>query len=300
MAADGGLYYLARGGGGELLKISFTQSTAPTITQQPQNQTATQGQSATFSVTASGTAPLAYQWQRNNGTGGAFVNISGATSRTFTLSNAQPADNGAQFRVVVSNSGGPATSSAATLTVTTNQTPSPTITITGGLRNGKFDAGTPISFSLAATDPEDGTEPASRFTYQVDYVTSLNSPPGGVVRPFVPATSGQASGTFTPAVSGPYTLTNVVYRVTFTVTEGDAAHITEIRIVGNKVFSQSELLGLFDLTTGGWLTWYTKSDRYSRQKGLSASRATSARLIPRSRSIPSSSVSSMRRWRERS
>jgi outer membrane protein insertion porin family len=54
--------------------------------------------------------------------------------------------------------------------------------------------------------------------------------------------------------------------VTFTVTEGDAAHITEIRIVGNKVFSQSELLGLFDLTTGGWLTWYTKSDRYSRQK----------------------------------
>ena len=54
--------------------------------------------------------------------------------------------------------------------------------------------------------------------------------------------------------------------VTFTVTEGDAARITEIRIVGNKVFSQSELLGLFDLTTGGWLTWYTKSDRYSRQK----------------------------------
>jgi outer membrane protein insertion porin family len=54
--------------------------------------------------------------------------------------------------------------------------------------------------------------------------------------------------------------------VTFTVTEGDAAHITEIRVVGNKVFSQSELLGLFDLTSGGWLTWYTKSDRYSRQK----------------------------------
>jgi outer membrane protein insertion porin family len=54
--------------------------------------------------------------------------------------------------------------------------------------------------------------------------------------------------------------------VTFTVTEGEAAHITEIRIVGNKVFSQRELLGLFDQTTGGWLTWYTKSDRYSRQK----------------------------------
>src|SRR5262249_20530623 len=177
-------------------------------------------------VTASGTAPLSYQWQRNNGPGGTFVNINGATSSTLTVSNTQAADNGAQFRVVVSNSGGSATSSAATLTVTANQAPSPTITITGGLRNGKFDAGTPINFALAGTDPEDGTEPASRFTYQVDYVTSLNSTPGGVVRPFVPATSGQASGSFTPAVSGPYTLTDVVYRITFNVTDSGGGRTT--------------------------------------------------------------------------
>ncbi len=54
--------------------------------------------------------------------------------------------------------------------------------------------------------------------------------------------------------------------VTFTMTEGDAARISDIRIVGAKAFSESTLLGLFDLTTGGWLTWYTKSDRYSRAK----------------------------------
>ena len=54
--------------------------------------------------------------------------------------------------------------------------------------------------------------------------------------------------------------------VTFTVTEGSAAHISEIRVVGNQVFSESTLTGLFDLTTGGWLTFYTKSDRYSRAK----------------------------------
>lgn len=54
--------------------------------------------------------------------------------------------------------------------------------------------------------------------------------------------------------------------VTFTVTEGTAAKIKEIRIVGNKAFSESTLKGLFDLTDGGWLTWYTKSDRYSRAK----------------------------------
>jgi len=54
--------------------------------------------------------------------------------------------------------------------------------------------------------------------------------------------------------------------VTFTMTEGEAARIRDIRIVGAKAFSESTLLGLFDLTTGGWLTWYTKSDRYSRAK----------------------------------
>ena len=54
--------------------------------------------------------------------------------------------------------------------------------------------------------------------------------------------------------------------VTFTVTEGGAAHIGELRIVGNKAFSESTLLGLFDLNDGGWLNWYTKGDRYSRAK----------------------------------
>jgi outer membrane protein insertion porin family len=54
--------------------------------------------------------------------------------------------------------------------------------------------------------------------------------------------------------------------LTFTVTEGEPARIKEIHIVGNKAFSESTLRGLFDLDTGGWLSWYTKSDRYSRAK----------------------------------
>ncbi len=54
--------------------------------------------------------------------------------------------------------------------------------------------------------------------------------------------------------------------LTFTVTEGEPATISEIHIVGNKVFSESTLRGLFDLDTGGWLSWYTKSNRYSRAK----------------------------------
>ena len=54
--------------------------------------------------------------------------------------------------------------------------------------------------------------------------------------------------------------------LTFAVVEGEPARIKEIRVVGNKAFSESTLRGLFDLDTGGWLSWYTKSDRYSRAK----------------------------------
>ena len=54
--------------------------------------------------------------------------------------------------------------------------------------------------------------------------------------------------------------------LTFTVTEGQVAKIKELRIVGAKAFKESTLLNLFDLDTGGWLSWYTKSDRYSRVK----------------------------------
>ena len=54
--------------------------------------------------------------------------------------------------------------------------------------------------------------------------------------------------------------------VTFTMTEGEAAKIREIRITGASVFTESQLLSLLDLTPSGWLTWYTKSDRYARSK----------------------------------
>lgn len=54
--------------------------------------------------------------------------------------------------------------------------------------------------------------------------------------------------------------------LTFTVIEGEAARIKEIRVVGNKAFSESTLKDLFDQDAGNWLSWYTKSDRYARTK----------------------------------
>jgi len=84
---------------------------APTITTQPLNQTVTAGQTATFSVVATGTAPLGYQWQKNG------ANISGATSASYSTPVTTSADNGATFVVVVSNAVGSVTSKSATLTV---------------------------------------------------------------------------------------------------------------------------------------------------------------------------------------
>jgi hypothetical protein len=93
---------------------SFTTATgvtAPSITTQPQSTSVATGQQATFSVVASGSAPLSYQWKKGTGT------ISGATSSSYTTPATALADNGAQFTVVVGNSAGNATSSAAVLTV---------------------------------------------------------------------------------------------------------------------------------------------------------------------------------------
>src|SRR5438876_9278948 len=84
---------------------------APSITTQPASQTVTVGQTATFTVVATGTAPLSYQWQKNG------TAIIGATSATYTTPATTSADNGAQFVVVVSNVARNVTSNAATLTV---------------------------------------------------------------------------------------------------------------------------------------------------------------------------------------
>jgi pectate lyase len=116
-------------------------ATAPTITTQPASQTVTAGSSVTFNVAASGTSPFTHQW-RFNGT-----NISGATSASYTLSNAQSANAG-NYSVVVTNSAGSATSANATLTVNAAAT-APSITSQPSSQT--VAAGGTASFSVTAT-----------------------------------------------------------------------------------------------------------------------------------------------------
>ena len=54
--------------------------------------------------------------------------------------------------------------------------------------------------------------------------------------------------------------------INFAVDEGEAAHIQNISIIGNKAFSEKELVKRLSLRTPGWFTWYTKADQYSKQK----------------------------------
>ncbi len=107
---------------------------APIISSHPSNQTVATGQSATFSVSASGTAPLSYQWQRN------LASISGAIGASYTTPAAASGDNGSTYRCIITNSVSSATSNAATLTVAAAPPPPPSGQ--GVLVNQGFESGT--------------------------------------------------------------------------------------------------------------------------------------------------------------
>lgn len=98
--------------------------TAPSITTQPGNATVKAGETATFTIAASGTG-LTYQWQIDRNDGNGWVNIDGATAASYTTSTVDISCNGFKYQCVVSNSVGTDTSNTAVLTVTENTTPAP-------------------------------------------------------------------------------------------------------------------------------------------------------------------------------
>ncbi len=117
------------------------------VKHQPASQTVNVGETATFAVGATGTAPLSYQWKKNG------IEIAGAVEASYTTPPTTPADNGSFFSVAVSNSAGTATSTSARLQI--NLPPS----ITTQPANKTVSAGQTATFTVAAT----GTAP---LTYQ--------------------------------------------------------------------------------------------------------------------------------------
>jgi len=117
MADNGAIYSVLVGNDGGTVtsdnaRLTVNRAVPPSITTQPADATVRVGWKARFTVTATGTTPLAYQWRKNG------VNISGATNASYTTPPTTMADNGARYSVVVSNVAGSVTSRNAILTVT--------------------------------------------------------------------------------------------------------------------------------------------------------------------------------------
>jgi outer membrane protein assembly factor BamB len=121
------LLLAACGGGGNRSAATAPPtpaSSTPAITIQPADQSVPAGQSATFTVTATGAAPLSYQWQKNASP------IAGATQSSYTTPMTAPADNGTSFAVTVTNSSGSTLSRSALLSVTNGASPAGTDVLT--------------------------------------------------------------------------------------------------------------------------------------------------------------------------
>jgi hypothetical protein len=195
-------------GDGDWVLVLEASSTPapPTITSQPASQTVGAGQTATFRVGASGTAPLSYQWRKN----GATV---GTNAPSYTTPATAAADNGARYDVVVSNALGSATSNAATLSVTSSgPLPPPWLSLdlgNVGLAGGATYSG---AFTLKGSGADIwGTSDAFQYVYQsiagdgyiVARVTSVgNTDPwakaGVMIRETLTAGSRQAMMVLTP------------------------------------------------------------------------------------------------------
>ncbi len=100
---------------------------APTIVTPPADKSVTEGETATFTVNATGTEPLSYQWQQSTDNGSSWTDITGETNATYTIATTTTDMSGTQYHCVVKNSVKEVTSTAATLTV--NAIPTYTITV---------------------------------------------------------------------------------------------------------------------------------------------------------------------------
>jgi hypothetical protein len=172
----------------------------PTISAAPAAVALTAGQAATFSVTATGTAPFAYQWQREG------VNITGATAATYSITAPTVADNGAKFQVVITNAAGSVTSAAAVLTVTAA---APTITTQPQSVTGVD--GSTVSLSVAAT----GTGPLS-YQWQKNGSNIANATQTSYATPpLTPADTGTAYSVVVTNGGGSITSASAVLTVNY-------------------------------------------------------------------------------------
>jgi hypothetical protein len=212
----------------------LTVNAPPSITAQPTDQTVTQGQGATFAVVASGSATLAYQWQRNQ------VNISGAIASSYTITATALTDNGAKFRCVVTNAFGNAASNEATLSV---QPPPPVLAT-----EEASDSAVALDSVTLMRDPFPLTDPfnlsADSRTRIMLFATNLSLAPG-------------ENASFVTARAEDAQMNNYPLTAEFVGEVPGLTGITEVVIVlpGNLPTGQSVLISV---------TWHSQTSNKAR------------------------------------
>jgi hypothetical protein len=172
---------------------------APTVLTNPQNATVSQGNTATFTSTASGFPVPTIQWQVSIDGGVTFTNIPGATSSPLSITSTTPGENGYEYRAVFTNTQGSATSSAATLTV--------------------------LYAPVITTQPQSQTDPAGQVA---TFTAAANANPTATVQWQVSVDGGTTFNNIAGATATTYTLlvgagqNQDQYRAVFTNSQGTA------------------------------------------------------------------------------
>lgn len=233
---------------------------APAITLQPIAQSVTAGQAATFSVAATGTAPMTYQWNRNGSP------IIGATSSLYMTALTVASDSGSQFTVRVSNSAGNVVSIPATLTVKAASLP-PGCLLSAGtwvstpltqMQTSSFRIQFDVTPGAAIENGITGLSAAPGAAY-TDLAASARFNPAGMI-------DARNGGSFFAATAIPYTA-GTAYHVIFDVN------------IGTHTYNAYVMLGSSQVTIGTNLAFRTEQASVSSLGYLSALTVTGGHTI---------------------
>ena len=213
--------------------IVTSSPVAPTITTQPANVASGERQNATFTVSATGTAPLTYQWRRDG------TAIPGAVYSTLHITDVQP-DHAGSYSVVVTNTAGSATSTTATLVETVpTAILTPDVLYFGAERNASSGTATVSPAQDVAVRFSTGA-PAWSVSADQSWVTLTNA-------------SGTGAGRFTVAVNASALPagTTATATLTFTVPSATLTTTMAVRLTIQPAVSTAGPFGAFDTPSGG-------------------------------------------------